>query len=98
MGDRYAAIDVGTNTVLLLVGERSGAGFRPVAERAEITRLGRGVERTGALDPAAVAETVAVLAGFAAEARALGARDIACVATSAARDARNGPAFLEAAR
>jgi exopolyphosphatase/guanosine-5'-triphosphate,3'-diphosphate pyrophosphatase len=98
MGDRYAAIDVGTNTVLLVVGERRGLGFLPVAERAEITRLGRGVDRTGSLDPAAVAETVAALAAFAAEARALGARAIACVATSAARDARNGPAFLEAAR
>jgi exopolyphosphatase/guanosine-5'-triphosphate,3'-diphosphate pyrophosphatase len=50
------------------------------------------------LDPAAVAETVAVLAAFAAEARGLGAREIACVATSAVRDARNGADFFAAAR
>jgi exopolyphosphatase / guanosine-5'-triphosphate,3'-diphosphate pyrophosphatase len=89
---------VGTNTVLLLVAERQGRGFRPVAERAEITRLGRGVDRSGSLDPAAIRETVEVLAAYAAEARHLGARAIACVATSAARDAANGPAFFEAAR
>ena len=98
MSERYAAIDVGTNTVLLLVAERRGGGFAPVAERAEITRLGRGVDRAGALDGAAIRETVEVLAAYATEARALGARAIACVATSAARDARNAADFFEAAR
>jgi exopolyphosphatase/guanosine-5'-triphosphate,3'-diphosphate pyrophosphatase len=94
---RFAAIDVGTNTVLLLVAERRGAGFAPLAERAEITRLGRGVDRTGRLDPAAIRETVEVLARYAAEARSLGAGSIACVATSAARDASNGEEFFSAA-
>ena len=97
-GPRFAAIDVGSNTVLLLVAERRGRDFAPVVERAEITRLGRGVDRTGSLDERAIAGTVEVLARFAAEARALGALGIACVATSAARDARNGAAFFEAAR
>ncbi|HTP51095.1 MAG TPA: Ppx/GppA family phosphatase, partial [Anaeromyxobacteraceae bacterium] len=96
--DRVAAIDVGTNTVLLTVAERAGKRFEPVVERAEITRLGRGVDRTGMLDPAAIAGTVEVLARFAGEARALGAPRIACVATSAARDAKNGEAFFAAAR
>jgi len=95
--ERLAAIDVGTNTVLLLVAERRGRTFAPVAERAEITRLGRGVDRTRRLDPAAVSETVRVLARFAAEARSLGARIVACVATSAARDASNGADFFRAA-
>ena len=95
---RVAAIDVGTNTVLLLVAEASGRGAVPVAERAEITRLGRGVDATGRLDPAAIAETVGVLADYAAEARRLGATDIDCVATSAARDAANGAQFFEAVR
>ncbi|HSN90457.1 MAG TPA: Ppx/GppA phosphatase family protein [Anaeromyxobacteraceae bacterium] len=98
MAERIAAIDVGTNTVLLLVAERAGDGFAPVVERAEITRLGRGVDAAGRLDPAAVRETVEVLAAFAGEARALGASRILCVATSAARDAANGREFFEAAR
>jgi exopolyphosphatase/guanosine-5'-triphosphate,3'-diphosphate pyrophosphatase len=96
--ERFASIDVGTNTVLLLVAERRGEAMVPLLERAEITRLGRGVDRTGVLDPAAIRDTVAVLAGYVREARALAARDIACVATSAARDARNGADFFAAAR
>jgi exopolyphosphatase/guanosine-5'-triphosphate,3'-diphosphate pyrophosphatase len=96
--DRVAVVDVGTNTVLLTVAERHGTSFVPVVERAEITRLGRGVDRTGVLDPAAIAGTVAVIARYAAEARSLGARDVIAVATSAARDARNGEAFFEACR
>jgi exopolyphosphatase / guanosine-5'-triphosphate,3'-diphosphate pyrophosphatase len=96
--ERVAAIDVGTNTVLLLVAERRGQVVVPLVERAEITRLGRGVDGSGRLDLAAIAETVAVLARYAAEARALGAAEIACVATSAARDAANGAEFFAATR
>ncbi|HEX9243859.1 MAG TPA: Ppx/GppA phosphatase family protein [Anaeromyxobacter sp.] len=98
MAERFATIDVGTNTVLLLVAERRAAGFEPLLERAEITRLGRGVDASGRLDPAAIRETVAVLADYARDARALGAPVLACVATSAARDASNGAEFFDAAR
>jgi exopolyphosphatase / guanosine-5'-triphosphate,3'-diphosphate pyrophosphatase len=98
VAERFATIDVGTNTVLLLVAERQGGGLRAVRERAEITRLGRGVDAAGTLRPEAIRDTVAVLSEYAAEARGLGARDIACVATSAARDARNGADFFAAAR
>jgi exopolyphosphatase/guanosine-5'-triphosphate,3'-diphosphate pyrophosphatase len=98
MSTRVAAIDVGTNTVLLLVAEARDRGPVALAERAEITRLGRGVDATGRLDPAAIAETVRVVAAYAAEARGLGATTIDCVATSAARDASNGDAFFAAVR
>ncbi len=92
---RFATLDIGTNTVLLLVAESTPeGGFKPVVERAEITRLGRGVDRTGELAPEAIDETVAAVVAFANEARKLGAHQIACVATSASRDARNGPQFL----
>jgi len=96
--ERVAAIDVGTNTVLLTVAERRDGVLVPVVERAEITRLGRGVDRTGRLDAAAIGATAEVLGRYAAEARSLGADRIACVATSAARDASNGPEFFAAAR
>jgi exopolyphosphatase/guanosine-5'-triphosphate,3'-diphosphate pyrophosphatase len=96
--ERVAVIDVGTNTVLLTVAERRGRSFHPVVERAEITRLGRGVDRTGRLDPSAIADTVAVIARYAAEARSLGVTRIAAVATSAARDAANGAEFFEVTR
>ncbi|HEY6100239.1 MAG TPA: Ppx/GppA phosphatase family protein [Anaeromyxobacter sp.] len=98
MPERVASIDVGTNTVLLLVAERRGAALAPVLERAEITRLGRGVDATGRLEAAAIRDTVEVLAQYARQARDLGASRIVCVATSAARDAANGAEFFDAAR
>jgi exopolyphosphatase/guanosine-5'-triphosphate,3'-diphosphate pyrophosphatase len=98
VAERFATIDVGTNTVLLLVAERRGGAFEPVLERADITRLGRGVDATGRLDPAAIRDTAAVLGEYARAAKELGARVVACVATSAARDAANGAEFFAAAR
>ena len=74
---RLAAVDVGTNSVLLLVAERGGDGaVRPVREEAEITRLGRGVDRTGVLSPEGMDATLEVLARFAGLARADGARGV----------------------
>jgi exopolyphosphatase / guanosine-5'-triphosphate,3'-diphosphate pyrophosphatase len=95
---RYAAIDVGTNTVLLLVAEKTTAGFQAVVERGAITRLGRGVDATKRLAPESMARTLDALSRFVAEARVLGTRGLAITATSAARDAENGGEFLAAAR
>lgn len=96
---RYATIDVGTNTVLLLVAEKQDDGrFRAVDERMEITRLGRGVDRTRRLDPQAIADTVEAVTRFADAARAAGAGELVVTATSAARDAENGAEFFDAAQ
>jgi exopolyphosphatase/guanosine-5'-triphosphate,3'-diphosphate pyrophosphatase len=96
---RFATIDGGTNSVLLLVADRQADGrFVAVLERAEITRLGRGVDATLRLSSEGMDETLRVLSGFAAEARGLGAEEIAVSATSAARDAQNGSEFLAAAK
>jgi len=96
-----AAIDIGTNSVLLTVAARTPQGLRPLVERAEITRLGRGVDQTKRLSDEGIEATLRVLGAYAEEAAAAGVAevaDIACVATSAARDAQNGPAFLELVR
>ena len=96
---RLAAVDVGTNSVLLLVAERASNGtVRPVREESDITRLGRGVDRTGELSPEGMEATLGVLSRFAALAREDGARALVVTATSAARDARNGAEFLARAR
>ncbi|WP_224244011.1 Ppx/GppA phosphatase family protein [Hyalangium gracile] len=96
---RFATIDVGTNSVLLLVADRTPDGqFQAVLERAEITRLGRGVDKSRRLSPEGMEATLATMTAFANEARALGAEGIAVSATSAARDAQNGAEFLAAAR
>lgn len=99
MSERFAAIDVGTNSVLLLVAERGADGrFVAVDEDMEITRLGEGVDRTRRLTERAVAETVEAVRAFAGRARSLGAKEIAVVTTSAARDAENGAEFLRRLR
>jgi exopolyphosphatase/guanosine-5'-triphosphate,3'-diphosphate pyrophosphatase len=95
---RVAAIDIGTNSVLLLVAERRGADLVPIVERARITRLGRGVDATRALDPAAAEATLACLADYAAEIARAGAGRLSVVGTSAMRDARGGEGFVARAR
>lgn len=95
---RVAAIDIGTNSVLLLVAERRGEELVPVLERATITRLGRGVDRARALDPEAVSDTLACLSTYAEDLRAAGATRVAAVGTSAMRDARGGEDFRSRAR
>jgi len=69
-----------------------------VIEQAEITRLGRGVDASRTLAPQAIEETLAAVERFVATARAQGAQGVVISATSAARDASNGPAFLAQAR
>ena len=86
---RRAVIDVGTNSVKLLVAEVSGRSIQPVIERSEQTRLGRGFYETHRLQPAAIAHTARAVAGFADKARELGAAATRVIATSAARDATN---------
>lgn len=90
---RVASIDIGTNSVLLLVAERRGDELVPVLERATITRLGRGVDATRELDPAAVEATLACLAGYADEIARAGVDRAGAVGTSAMRDARGGDDF-----
>ena len=99
MSERLAAFDVGTNSTRLLVADVDGGVI--VAEHARemvITRLGKGVDRTGRFDPAALARTLEVLAGYAETCRRLGVARRRLVATSATRDAADRRAFLDGVR
>jgi exopolyphosphatase/guanosine-5'-triphosphate,3'-diphosphate pyrophosphatase len=93
---RVASIDIGTNTVLLLVAERDAAGtLVAVREEATITRLGEGVDVARALKPEAIARTNACLSAYAAICRELAVEKIDVVGTSAMRDAGGGDAVRE---
>ena len=99
MTRRYAAIDVGTNSVKLNVGERLDDGeWRTVVDRSEMTRLGEGIHETGRLGEEAVRRTVDAIAELAEEARRAGAEEIAVVGTAGLRQAVNSDEFLDAVR
>lgn len=84
---RVAAVDMGTNSIRLLVAAPTANGdVVELARDMVITRLGQGVDRTGRLAPQALRRTMDVLERYAGRARALGARRIRVGATSAVRD------------
>jgi exopolyphosphatase/guanosine-5'-triphosphate,3'-diphosphate pyrophosphatase len=90
-GRRVAAIDLGTNSIRLLVA-RSVAGEPALTDLARdmvITRLGQGVDATGRIAPDALRRTLAVLDRYVRRARALDADRVRLSATSAVRDASN---------
>jgi exopolyphosphatase/guanosine-5'-triphosphate,3'-diphosphate pyrophosphatase len=89
---RVAAIDIGTNTVLLLVAEKRDGKLVAVEEHATITRLGQGVDKTRVLAPEAVERTNACLDEYAAITKRLGVGKTDVVGTSAMRDAGGGEA------
>jgi exopolyphosphatase/guanosine-5'-triphosphate,3'-diphosphate pyrophosphatase len=86
---RRAVIDVGTNSVKLLVAEVLGHVVKPLLERSEQTRLGSGFYETHRLQPAAMARTARAVADFGVEAAEWGPQSVRVIATSAARDALN---------
>src|SRR6267143_298266 len=93
---RVSTIDVGTNTVRLLVADVEGPGaWRVVAQHQTVTRLGGGRAASGTLGEAPMGRTLAVVADSVARATELGADDVKIVATSAVREAANGRAFAD---
>lgn len=91
-----AVIDIGTNSVKLLVGNIAAGNVAPIHEDSEQTRLGKGFYETHILRASAIAQTAEAVAKFANEARQLGATAIRVIATSAARDAKNPRELLDA--
>ena len=89
-----AAIDIGTNSVRLLIADETG---RELERPMRITRLGQGVDVTGVLAADAIARTTAVLGEYRTLLQRHGVRRARATATSAARDAQNSQAFFDAA-
>jgi exopolyphosphatase/guanosine-5'-triphosphate,3'-diphosphate pyrophosphatase len=91
---RLATVDLGTNTVRLLVVEADAGGWRALHQTQRVTRLGEGQAGAGRLLPEPMRRTAAAVAEFARDARGLGATRVRIVATSAVREAGNRAEFV----
>ena len=97
--ERFAVLDVGTNSIKFHVAERLPEhGWRRVVDRAEITRLGEGQGEAGEITAEARTRAIEAISGMVDEANRLGARAIVGVATAWLRLASNGDEVVAAVR
>ncbi|MGE3783497.1 MAG: Ppx/GppA family phosphatase [Alphaproteobacteria bacterium] len=96
---RIAVVDLGSNSLRLVVFDRLGETLTPLLNEKVICALGRGIARTGKLNADGTELALANLQRFVALARALSVDHLAIIATAAVREARDGRAFaVEAER
>jgi len=97
--ERIAAIDVGSNSVRLLVAEYDPAsGLSIIDEMKDQPRLAAGLATTGCLDEAAIERALQTLGRMREVCQRRGVKRIAAVATAAVREAENGPWFVRRVR
>jgi exopolyphosphatase/guanosine-5'-triphosphate,3'-diphosphate pyrophosphatase len=93
--DRLAAIDIGSNSIHMIVVESDAAGgYRVLARERDMVRLGKSSLARGELSPRAIRRGLEALLKMSTLARLKGARQVLAVATSAVREAANGDEFL----
>lgn len=91
-------VDVGSNSVLLLVAEKVDGAWKPLLETSEVTALGEGTRSTGLLGEKGMAATLAAISRAFARAIELNADNVVAAVTMAGRIAKNTPDFIERAR
>ena len=89
-------VDIGSNSVRLVVYERLSRSATPLFNEKELCGLARGIETSGRLDPEAIASALASIRRFKAVANQLGVKELHVLATAAPREASNGPEFVKA--
>lgn len=92
------ALDVGSNTIRLLVAAYEDGALIPIRDDSEFVRLGLGVDKSGELNPGRERVAIHAIGRLATTARELGVERLLAIATSAVRDARNGQAFVQRVR
>ena len=97
IGHQIAVIDIGSNSVRLVIYEGLSRSPTPIFNEKVLAGLGREVQSTGLLAADAVEKAHAALRRFRALCDKAGVRRLWCVATAACRDADNGPDFIAAA-
>jgi exopolyphosphatase/guanosine-5'-triphosphate,3'-diphosphate pyrophosphatase len=95
---RHSVIDVGSNTIHLLVGEVDGGEVLPVTGEKISARLGAGVEKKGRIEDERLTLAAEAIGLFSRIAALNGAEEPVLLATSAVRDAENGPELAERVR
>jgi exopolyphosphatase / guanosine-5'-triphosphate,3'-diphosphate pyrophosphatase len=98
LGGRVAAIDQGTNSTRLLVLQPRDGEPVEICRDMVITRLGRGVDERGTLEPVAIVRAAEAIARFRRRAKALHAQEVRIGATSAVRDATDREDFISRVR
>lgn len=93
---RSAVIDIGSNSVRLVVYAGTGRAPTPLFNEKSMCGLGRGLSESGRLNDEGVRSAGDALRRFAAVVRMMGVHDLQVVATAACRDAANGPEFVAA--
>jgi len=89
-----AVVDIGSNSVRLIVYETPGRSPTPIFNEKILCGLGRSLASTGSLDPEAVERALRALRRFRALINQLGVKRVEVIATAAAREAVNGPEFI----
>ncbi len=96
--DKVASIDIGTNTILLLIAEVEDGKIRPLYEIETVVRLGEGLQKKGMLLQEAMDRAIQTLAQYLKRSQEMGVQEIFAAGTSALREAKNSEDFLKLAK
>lgn len=95
---RVASIDIGTNTILLLIADADHGKLNPLFEKETVVRLGEGLQKSGVLSTDAMDRGFRTLDEYLKQCKGIEVQNIFAVGTSALREAKNSGDFLERAK